>query len=249
MTRTRVPIVLAAAAILCQIGYPLTSAGDFRNRLTVLTVCLFCAAGVSDAWVRRGAQWAATYLLVTVTVGFAAEAVGVHTGFPFGSYDYADSLGPKLAGVPLVIPLAWAMFAYPALLVGRRIGATSAETVGAAALALASWDVFLDPQMVDAGHWTWASPTPSLPGVTGIPLTNFAGWLAVALVLMAALNRVLPRDEVSEVVPATLFFWTWVGSTLAAAAFFDRPSVALVGGILMALTAVPYARRILEDHR
>ena len=54
-----------------------------------------------------------------------------------------------MAGVPLIVPLAWTMMAYPALLVGRRIGAP----VLAGAAALASWDLFLDPQMVAAGHW------------------------------------------------------------------------------------------------
>ncbi len=53
-----------------------------------------------------------------------------------------------------------------------------AVTAGA---ALAAWDVFLDPQMVDAGHWTWADPSPGLPGVAHVPLTNFAGWLLVAV--------------------------------------------------------------------
>ena len=67
--------------------------------------------------------------------------------------------------------------------VGRR-----AFVVGGAA-ALASWDLFLDPQMVDAGHWRWSDPSPALPGVPTVPLTNYAGWALVALVLMALLHR------------------------------------------------------------
>ena len=48
--------------------------------------------------------------------------------------------------------------------------------------------------MVAAGHWAWASPEPALPGVPGIPLTNYAGWLlVVALVMVAALDRLVPR--------------------------------------------------------
>ena len=33
--------------------------------------------------------------------GLLAEAVGVHTGFPFGAYAYSGTLGPELLGVPV----------------------------------------------------------------------------------------------------------------------------------------------------
>ncbi|RKS74094.1 putative membrane protein [Motilibacter peucedani] len=253
---TRLPWTLlpAAAVVLLQVAYPLTPEGTAQDRLTVATVCVFFAAVLADAAVQRGARWAATYAATTLAVGLGAEAVGVATGYPFGDYSYAGSLGPKLLDVPLVIPLAWAMFAYPALVVGRRVGTTRAGRVGAATLALASWDLFLDPQMVDAGHWTWVHPDPALPGVPGIPVTNVAGWLLVAAVLMALLDRLLPdarrtHGPVDELVPAVLFLWTWVGSTLAAAAFFGRPSVALVGGVVMGLVAVPFVRSLVRDAR
>jgi len=29
---------------------------------------------------------------------------------------------------------------------------------------LAAWDLFLDPQMVSAGHWTWLDTSPVLTG-------------------------------------------------------------------------------------
>ena len=45
--------------------------------------------------------------MVAAGVGLAAEAVGVRTGFPFGDYSYADTLGPTVLGVPVVVPLAW----------------------------------------------------------------------------------------------------------------------------------------------
>ncbi len=99
-------------------------------------------------------------------IGLAAEAVGVATGVPFGRYAYAGTLGPQLLGVPVLVPLAWTMMAYPALLLGRRLGRAAARrsaSGGRAVLGgatLAAWDLFLDPQMVAAGHWTWAHPRP-----------------------------------------------------------------------------------------
>jgi putative membrane protein len=62
-------------------------------------------------------------------------------------------------------------------------------------LGLAGWDLYLDPQMVAQGHWSWADPTPALPGVPGVPLTNYAGWLLVSVLMIAVLDRVLPRGQ------------------------------------------------------
>jgi hypothetical protein len=186
------PAGLALATVLAQILYPLIS-GAARDVLTVLTVLLFAGASVTSAWRAGGGRFAGLLLLVTVAVGFLAEAIGVATGVPFGSYSYAGSLGPRLLGVPVIIPLAWTMMAYPALVVGRRCATGVGPRIAVSALALASWDVFLDPQMVDAGHWKFAAGNG--PTLTGIPLVNFAGWLLVALLLMALLHAVLPAPR------------------------------------------------------
>src|SRR4051794_1429617 len=103
-----VPVALATATVLAQILYPLTD-GSARNRLTVLTVLLIAGASVTAAWRARGVRYAGTLLVVSAGIGFAAEAIGTTTGVPFGDYTYAGSLGPRLFGVPLVIPLAWTM--------------------------------------------------------------------------------------------------------------------------------------------
>ena len=237
----RVTWVLCCATIAAQIAYPLVPAGS-RAELSIVTVVLFFVASVTHAAVQRGAFWAAGLVVVAAGVGLAAEAVGVATGVPFGRYAYGDDLGPKAFDVPVLVPMAWTMFAYPALLVGRRLAgrmAVVAWPIGA--LALASWDVFLDPQMVAEGHWRWSDPTPALPGVPGIPLTNFAGWVAVALVIIGLLHALLPPTRADDRVPATLFLWTYFSNVLANAVFFDRPGVAVAGGIAMGLVAVPYA--------
>ena len=123
---------------------------------------------------------------------------------------------------------------------------------------MAAWDLFLDPQMVDAGRWAWAAPLPGLPGVPGVPLTNAAGWLATGIVIVAALDRLLPasgatdpgagtvRTETvrTEMVPAALLAWTWLGSTLANLTFFDRPVLAVYGGVLLGATVLPYLSRL-----
>jgi putative membrane protein len=232
-----VPWLLAAGTVAAQIAYPLVE-GETLRRVTIAVVVLFFATCVVHALVHRGPAWTLGLVLVTAGGGLAAEAVGVRTGYPFGEYSYAGTLGPEVVGVPLVVPLAWTMIAYPVLLAARRLTRRWVPLVGG--LGMVAWDVFLDPQMVGDGHWTWADPTPELPGVEGIPLTNYAGWALVGTSMMLLLTALLPRDTADESVPAVLLTWTWVGYVVGNVFWFGTASVALVGGVALGLLVLPY---------
>lgn len=244
------PWVLALATIAVQIAYPLVD-GDALRRVTIASVLLFFLTSVSHARVHRGPRFALTLVVVTAGGGLVAEAVGVSTGVPFGHYTYSDALGPRLFGVPVVVPLAWTMMGYPMFLAARRLSRRWAPLV--AGVGLAGWDVFLDPQMVGDRRWTWRDPTPGLPGVDGVPLTNHAGWLLVGVVLMSVLSFSLPRERPgataagtaswtgSEAVPALLLLWTYVGSIVGNVFWFGSNAIAVAGGLAMGVVAVPYA--------
>lgn len=252
------PLVLAGATVLAQVTYPLLG-GSALVAVTIATVVLFCATSLLHAALAAGARTAVLVLLVAGGVGLAAEAVGTATGFPFGPYQYSGTLGWEVLDVPVVIPLAWTMMAWPTLLLGRRLSSAAvaspalhrlgrqgpgslrpALTALLGGLALAAWDLYLDPQMTEAGHWVFDRPEPGLPGVPGIPLTNYAGWVLVAVVMVALLDAVVPEREVDERVPALLLGWTWLGSGLANLAFFGRPEVAAYGLVGMGLLVGPY---------
>ena len=253
-------VLLAASTVLVQISYPLLD-GEALRAATIVVVLLFCTTSLLHAGVHLGTGAAARLLAVAGGLGLVAEMVGVQAGVPFGQYSYAGTLGPQVLGVPVVVPLAWTMMAYPCLLLGRRLtrnlpsnininGARTGSAARVAALAvaggaaLAAWDLFLDPQMVSAGHWTFDDPTPALPGVAGIPLTNYAGWLVVAVPMIAALHLALPAtdhlDRSALAVPSALLAWTWLGSALANVAFFGRAVVGAWGFVGMSLTVAPY---------
>jgi uncharacterized membrane protein len=232
------PWLLAIATIATQIAYPLVE-DDWLRRVTVASVVLFFLTSVTHALVHRGLRWAFTLVVVAGGGSLLAEAIGVRTRFPFGEYQYSDSLGPQLFDVPVVVPLAWTMMAYPMIIAARQLSRRWAPLIGA--VGLAGWDVFLDPQMVGDGRWSWADPTPSVPGVTDVPLTNYGGWLAVSVVLMGLLHLILPRERASQTVPALLLFWTYVGSIVGNVFWFGSGSVAIAGGIAMGVVVVPYA--------
>ena len=255
---------LAAAGAVLTVGlniaYPLAGATG-RDRLSVVTVLVFAAASLAGAWAHGGPRTAAAVLVAGGGIGLVAEVLGVATGVPFGTYAYADSLGPKLAGVPLVVPLAWVMMTWPSWVVGSalaaRVPARRRRVVAwlASAWALASWDLFLDPQMVDAGHWAWRTGgglAAALPGIPGIPVSNDLGWLAVSLVLTGVLALVRLPGSTARSVPgpaASLYLWTWAGGIVANAFFFGRPAVAVVAGLLMGTVAVPFAARWVRTLR
>ncbi|KUJ45684.1 carotenoid biosynthesis protein [Micromonospora maris] len=251
---------MLALLVLAQICYPLTS-GTTRARLTVATVVLGYLLSVGHALLSRGPRTAFALIALASGGGFAIEALGVATGFPFGSYDYSGQLGPKLAGVPLIIPLAWTWMTWPAWLVATRLigGGTAREwwrwpaRIGLATLGLATWDLFLDPQMVAEGHWVWRDATPALPGLAGIPVSNYLGWLLFGVLVMTALRPLagaaVADTDARDRPMYALYLWTYASSVLAHAVFLDLPASALWGGVGMAVIAVPLAVTLLRARR
>jgi putative membrane protein len=234
-----------AALIAAQIAYPLAD-GPARAVAVVVTVVIGFALSVGHAAATRGPRTALGLVAVFTGGGLAVEAIGVATGFPFGGYAYTDALGPRLFGVPLVVPLAWAWMAWPAWLAATRLTRGSVQRIGLAAVALAAWDLFLDPQMVAAGYWHWSGVGAHLPGVPGVPVLNYLGWLGVSLVLMALFSLgtrgpAAPRDAPM----LALYLWTYYSSVLAHAVFLGLPASAGWGGLGMGLVAVPLTVRLM----
>jgi uncharacterized membrane protein len=150
--------------------------------------------------------------------------------------------------VPLIIPLAWTWMAWPAWLAAQRLTRSVTAQIGLAALGLAAWDLFLDPQMVAEGYWRWLDPTPALPGVPGIPIGNYLGWLGFAVLLMTALSLWMRglSSTGSDSPMIVLWLWTYASSVLAHAVFLDLPASAAWGGVVMGAVVIPLAVRLVR---
>lgn len=251
--RRTIPAVTAMLLVLAQITYPL-SAGVERDRITAAVVVLSAATALLHAATTRGSRWATGFFVIVSGLGLTAEIVGTTTGFPFGGYAYAvDRLGPALADVPLVVPLAWTGGLYPIWIVASLLTASNAKRAALFVIGAVGWDLFLDPQMVADGQWTWSVTDAGLPGLPQIPCTNYLGWALVA-VLMAALLTVLdrrlppPRDP-SVAVPVAVFWWTWLGSTLAHAVFLGLAASAVWGFGGLGVLGIPLLLRARAKQR
>jgi uncharacterized membrane protein len=135
--------------------------------------------------------------------------------------------------------------ARPAWSVGGLLARRPVPRVAVAAGALTAWDVFLDPRMARDGYWTWERPG----RYEGIPASNYAGWLATSAALFAVWAR-LDGDEDARDGSAdgalALYAWTWVGEAAAHVLFWQRPRVAVAGGVAMGAFAVPALRARLR---
>ena len=110
---------------------------------------------------------------------------------------------PQAGGVPLAIALGWYNFGYGTRAVIESITRTtdphenekSRALVPAVALAATSFDLLLDAFGLDLGLWEWSGNSPYASEVEGpnkkrgVPLLNFAGWIALTASVTLAYQR------------------------------------------------------------
>ncbi|WNQ10021.1 carotenoid biosynthesis protein [Paenibacillus aurantius] len=173
-----------AAGLLLMLFYKVPEALGFSNGLFLLFFASY--AVFLETRTGRGIPGIVFRTTLVAAVTFGVEAMGVATGFPFGSYAYTDVLGIAAGGVPLAIACAWIGVMVTMLLLaedGPRW--VRALQVGGGLLL---FDLVLDPVAYARGFWVWEGT-----GVyAGIPWTNFASWFLIA----ALLSFVYPRRTV-----------------------------------------------------
>jgi uncharacterized membrane protein len=232
--------VVALVGVWCaQVSIPLLDRGQRATPTNVVVALLAVAAGcfVAHAAGVRGVAAVA----VACAVGLGVEVLGTRTGFPFGSYRYTTALRPQVIGVPVAVVLAWAGMGIPAWAVACALHDSVAVRIALGAIALAGWDLFLDPQMVTEGYWVW----PEGGTYRGIPISNYAGWLVASAVLMVLLHLLLPSLRSTPLVAVYLLMS--VMETLGFVAFFGDPVVGLAGGVVclpLAILAVQRSRGV-----
>ena len=178
--------------------------------LQALALILFVAvhASLSNGW--RGF---AAFLGIVLIVSFLAEASSIATGFPFGLFTH-NVAGPKPLGVPLHVPLSYAVLGWLAWTLARLIirdhpnhafSFNRFTTPILATFILAGYDFAYDPIGATVlKTWTYQHPS----GYFGVPLSNLLGWLLSGWVffqLFALIEYRLPPRN-----PVTLKFGYWL---------------------------------------
>jgi len=108
---------------------------------------------------------------------------------------------PQISGVPLAIALGWYNIGYGTLAIVKGAFNDGDEPhvrkslVPIVALVATSFDLLLDPFGLDLGLWEWGEGGPYASEVKGpnskrgIPLLNFAGWIALTTGVTLAYQR------------------------------------------------------------
>ena len=106
----RAAFALAAAAMVVT---PLLPRGRRAVAASVVVGGLAVTTGAAAAR-RWGPDRALAALATVATATTVVEKIGTSTGLPFGRYRYTGALRPTVAGIPVLVPLAWHAMALPA---------------------------------------------------------------------------------------------------------------------------------------
>ena len=126
------------------------------------------------------------------------ELTGVHTGFPYGEFQYERALGPMLLGsVPLFLPV----FYFPillnsyllTLLMLGRDSSLSRRYLCTLAIVIVM-DLVLDPGAVALDFWGWFDGGMYY----GVPVQNYLGWVLSGSVAVGILMAILDHDAVFD---------------------------------------------------
>lgn len=234
-------LLLATAAV--HVHHLITGYQAFWIGVTLLmTGFCFCSSAVL-----MGFSGTAAFLGFGVTFGLFFEALSIRTGFPFGPYYYTEVFGPRLMGVPYIIPLAWYVIVYLSyvlanLIVERRpvatvsVGRSVVLSVMGAAIVTA-YDLALDPFMVlKIGAWVMVNPG----NYFGEQFRGFVGWMLVAFTI-SFFFRLTQRgfatpvsvtaSRLAAAYPVLAYAGWWAFFTVAGHPSGTRPVAAVAMGI------------------
>lgn len=113
-------------------------------------------------------------LLIPFFIGMATEFLGVNYGLIFGNYAYGENLGFKIAGVPLMIGVNWAILTYCTAVIAQKIYERILVSSLIGAVLMTSLDVIIEVSAPRFDFWEFEG------GI--VPLQNYVGWLATAFV-------------------------------------------------------------------
>lgn len=154
------------------IGHLIPATLPLMKSLTPFTLLL--ASGILFSInAKAGGKPFIYWFTATYIITYIFEVAGVYTGVIFGEYQYGDTLGFKLAGVPLIIGINWVFVIAGALTLAKGITGKMYSTIFLTAVLCVLFDFIMEPVAMKLGYWQWES------GI--IPLQNYIAWFIISL--------------------------------------------------------------------
>ncbi|SFQ26225.1 carotenoid biosynthesis protein [Hymenobacter arizonensis] len=161
------------------VGLAFVDDPSFYLRFTPLTLVLTAGLLFSFQPGRSVGFW--SFCIVVALLGFAIEVFGVHFGWFFGHYNYGDTLGYKMLGVPLAIGLNWLVLTYSCGILARYLPLPELPRTLLAALLMVGLDMCIEPVASTYDFWHWTANV--------IPFQNFRDWFIFSCILQMLFNR------------------------------------------------------------
>ncbi len=228
-------------------------------------VFAFLAVYLVAAVTHLGWRKTALFTVVGYLIAFISEFSSINTGIPYGWYYYIDATSHRelwIAGVPFFDSLSYVFLSYcsytAALLTVSPVKASRRDLItletrsmrgSFGVLLLASLyqvflDIIIDPVALQGSRWFLGQIYGYREaGVHfGVPLSNYAGWFAVSMLLMFALQRIDasgPKTAEKPAGVANLPFRSLLGPILYLSVLvFNLAVTVSIGEYLMAVTGV-----------
>ncbi|MDT8324534.1 MAG: carotenoid biosynthesis protein [Bacteroidota bacterium] len=162
------------------------SLGVLQDFMQLTTPLILAASAVIMLLLTYRITQRAVVVFAGIFVGtWAIEALGVATGFPFGTYEYTGTLGLQVLGVSLIIPFAWLLvIAASDAFVGHFMGRISTTLV---AVMATLFDFFLEFAADVLDYWHWSTRFP--------PASNYASWFVISFAAALLLRDTVVRRE------------------------------------------------------
>lgn len=123
------------------------------------------------------------FFLIVFIISSAYENISVLTGFPFGNYHHADSLGPKLFLIPIIIAPTYFVVGYLSWTIALTLTGAFEKVLRGdqvwsvpliASFVMTMWDLQIDSisSTINQG-WFWHDGG----SFFGVPFENYTGWL------------------------------------------------------------------------
>lgn len=116
-------------------------------------------------------EWIIIFLVYLIT--FFSEWIGVNYGWLFGSYEYGDSLGFKIDGVPIIMGANWLLLGLVCRDVVKKIISNHWLIIILSAFLMVLIDTLIEPLSNRLDFWTWKNNI--------IPFSNYKDWFLIAL--------------------------------------------------------------------
>lgn len=194
------------------------SVGDLFTSVSNVFILIFALPLVSALVCWIGWKKGVVILLVLSGLALGVEMFAIVAGFPYGTFQYSDTLGTHFINVPISVPLAYLPILFGSFTMSNHLLRlpTRLQQTLLSALINTAIDFVIDPAAVHARFWYW----PGGGFYYGVPLINFVGWLCTGFLYSQILYTLLSLDLQSHKLPSNLMYSLslilsfWIGYTI-----------------------------------